>query len=283
MTWQLTGDVEEFQRVAGPYLAADPVGTTALITVSETVRRHGPSVYGAGGPPPRFGWWREDPSAPVEAAFVQTPPHAPMFGSIDPEHARSLSRVLRAAGDEVPVSGVKGADGGAQAFADAWAGPGSWSVVVRLRLFRLGELTPPEPPGRARRACAGDVSLVAAWMRGFAADIGGDADADQTANAARRIADGCLWLWEVEGRPVSMASRSPVLVGQSRVSPVYTPDGFRGRGYAGAVTAAVSRAAVADGAELVLLFADTDNPTSSALYQRLGYRPVQDHVDLAFT
>jgi predicted GNAT family acetyltransferase len=28
----------------------------------------------------------------------------------------------------------------------------------------------------------------------------------------------------------------------------------------------------------VLLFTDLDNPTSNALYQRLGYRPVHDRV-----
>jgi predicted GNAT family acetyltransferase len=31
----------------------------------------------------------------------------------------------------------------------------------------------------------------------------------------------------------------------------------------------------------VLLFADLANPTSTALYRRLGYRPVTDHVDIA--
>ncbi|MBO0809529.1 MAG: GNAT family N-acetyltransferase, partial [Actinobacteria bacterium] len=54
------------------------------------------------------------------------------------------------------------------------------------------------------------------------------------------------------------------------------------RGFAAAVTAAVSRAALAAGAQEVLLFTDLANPTSNALYQRLGYRPVSDYVSLAF-
>ncbi|MFG3505834.1 GNAT family N-acetyltransferase [Streptomyces sp. NPDC047821] len=80
-----------------------------------------------------------------------------------------------------------------------------------------------------------------------------------------------------------MAAHSPVVAGQARVAPVYTPPALRGRGYAGAVTAAVSRAARDAGARQVLLFADVANPTSTALYQRIGYRPVADHVDIAFT
>ena len=71
--------------------------------------------------------------------------------------------------------------------------------------------------------------------------------------------------------------------GQVRVGPVYTPPGLRGQGYAGAVTAAVSQAARDAGAGQVLLFTDLANPTSNALYQRLGYQPVEDRAVWSFT
>jgi predicted GNAT family acetyltransferase len=282
MTWQLTEDVDEFRRAVGAYLARDPVGSTALLTVSETVRRHGPHAYGD-AEPARFGWWRDGDGGHVAGAFVQTPPRPPLLGPMAEPLARALARTLRAAG--TGLSGVKGGEAHAYAFADEWAGAHGWSVDIRLRLFRLGGLTPqqPAPPGAARRADAADVPLAAAWMRAFAADIGDSSGADQTENVSRRIADGCLYLWETDGQPVSMAARSPLLAGQSRVSPVYTPSELRGRGYAGAVTAAVSRDALDAGAEQVLLFADLANPTSNALYQRLGYRPLADFVDLDFT
>ncbi|MFE2603826.1 GNAT family N-acetyltransferase [Streptomyces mirabilis] len=50
--------------------------------------------------------------------------------------------------------------------------------------------------------------------------------------------------------------------GQIQVDIVYTPARLRGRGYAGAVTAEVSRAALAEGARDVVLFADLSHPTS---------------------
>jgi len=62
---------------------------------------------------------------------------------------------------------------------------------------------------------------------------------------------------------------------------VYTPKELRGHGYAGAVTAAVSRTALERGAQ-VSLFTDLSNPTSNALYRRLGFEPVEDRVALAF-
>jgi predicted GNAT family acetyltransferase len=44
------------------------------------------------------------------------------------------------------------------------------------------------------------------------------------------------------------------------------------------VTCTVSQAARDAGADQVLLFTDLANPTSNALYQRLGYEPVEDRA-----
>ena len=50
----------------------------------------------------------------------------------------------------------------------------------------------------------------------------------------------------------------------------------------GAVTTVVSRAALDAGAVDVVLFTDLANATSNALYQRLGYRPVEDRAIVEF-
>jgi predicted GNAT family acetyltransferase len=68
----------------------------------------------------------------------------------------------------------------------------------------------------------------------------------------------------------------------ARVGPVYTPPALRRRGYAGAATAAASQAALDAGARVVVLYTDLANPTSNALYQRLGHRPVEDRVVMSF-
>jgi predicted GNAT family acetyltransferase len=80
-----------------------------------------------------------------------------------------------------------------------------------------------------------------------------------------------------------MAGRSREVAGQIRVAPVYTPPELRGKGYAGGATAAVSQAALDTGAAEVMLFTDLANPTSNALYPRLGYQPVTDFLMLKFT
>ena len=76
--------------------------------------------------------------------------------------------------------------------------------------------------------------------------------------------------------------RGLAVAGVARIGPVYTPPDQRRRGYAGAVTVAVSQLAADRGAEQVVLFTDLANPTSNALYQRIGYRPVEDRLALIF-
>jgi predicted GNAT family acetyltransferase len=81
---------------------------------------------------------------------------------------------------------------------------------------------------------------------------------------------GGVTLWLRDGDPVSLAGITRQTAGMVRAAPVYTPPAHRGHGYAAAVTAAVSRAALDAGAREVLLFTDLANPTSNRVYERLG-------------
>jgi predicted GNAT family acetyltransferase len=278
MSWQLTADVEEFRRAADRYLARDAARNTVLLTVTESLRQGG---GGATADPALFGWWREADGAEVTGAFMRTPPQPPYLGPMSDSAARELAAALREVEAGPEVSGVRGETPAAEAFAGAWTGSAAnWRTAEGLRLFRLGELTPvrPAPAGRARLAVTADVPLAARWMTAFQADVHEAAAQDHRAMAAQRIATGRLLFWETDGVPVSMAARSPLIAGQIRIAPVYTPAPLRGRGYAGAVTAALSQEALDAGAEQVLLFTDTANPTSNALYRRLGYRPVAEYA-----
>ena len=99
---------------------------------------------------------------------------------------------------------------------------------------------------------------------------------------AERLGHRGLMLWEADGEPVAMAGLTRNVAGVVRVAAVYTAAGHRQRGYGGAITTAASQAALDAGAAAVVLFTDLANPTSNALYQRLGYRPVTDRVLLEF-
>ncbi|MFD4755159.1 GNAT family N-acetyltransferase [Streptomyces sp. NPDC058426] len=273
--WQLTEDLSDFLARAGDFLRARPDLHTVLLTATEALRTRGVDAYGAEAPV--FGWLER--AGEVGAAFFRTPPRRLYLTSLTPEEADSLAAHLADLG--YPLPGVNADHDTATSFAEAWqrhtgARP---TLHEQERLYRLGTLTPPEPfpEGRGRVAGEEDREQLMLWQREFVTAIGGTPYADNSSWADSRIADERVTLWETpDGTPVSMAGRTPMVAGQIRVAPVYTPANLRGRGYAGAVTAEVSRAALSAGAAEVLLFADLANPTSNGLYQRIGYRPIAD-------
>ncbi|MFG2784337.1 GNAT family N-acetyltransferase [Streptomyces prunicolor] len=280
--WHITEDLDQFLTRTGEFLRSRPALHTIHLTVTAALSSRGLRVYGEGDPV--FGTLERD--GEVRAAFFRTPPGRLMLTPLTAEEATELAAQLALRGDELP--GIMAERDTASTFAEAWAQrTGSVPELhARQRLYRLGELTIPEPvpPGGPRVATAKDREQLMRWYVEFTEAIGeGGTSQDPGGWADSRIAYGGITLWETpDGTPVSMAGITPKVAGQVRVAPVYTPADLRGRGYAGAVTAEVSSMARAVGAEEVLLFTDLANPTSNALYQRIGYRPVEDFAGYDF-
>ncbi|WP_405557503.1 GNAT family N-acetyltransferase [Streptomyces canus] len=275
--WHSTDDLDEFLTRAGDFLRSRPDLHTVVLTVTEGLRTRGLHAYGDEAPV--FGLLEEDGS--VRGAYFRTPPYRLYLTPLTPARADSLAAHLAALGHVVP--GVSAEAATAAGFAEAWRRRTGVAAVPyqRQRLYRLDTLTAPEPvpQGRPRIAGEGDRELLARWFGEFVRDIGESENDSVRAEswADARLAYGGVTLWEApDGTPVSMAGLTPPVAGQIRVAPVYTPAGLRGRGYAGAATAEVSRLARERGADEVLLFTDLANPTSNGLYQRIGYRPVAD-------
>ncbi|MFH8614864.1 GNAT family N-acetyltransferase [Streptomyces sp. NPDC017979] len=280
--WHLTQDLHHFLSRARGFLHARPALHTLPLTVTETLRAQGADAYGPDAPV--FGWLER--SGEVRAAFFRTPPRRLTLTPLDPGGAESLAALLAELAH--PLPGVTADHDTAVPFAAAWQRATGVTAVLqeRHRLYRLGELSPSQPPpaGRGRVAGVRDRDLLVRWYREFGAAIGRGAGQAPGTWADVRIADRRVTLWEgPDGTPAAMAAVSPMVAGQVRVAPVYTPAHLRGLGYAGAVTAEAGRAALAAGATDVVLFADLTNPTSNGLYRRIGYRPVADFTMYDFT
>lgn len=272
--WHVTHDLDDFLTRTGAFLRSRPGLHTLPLTVTETLRTQGMDVFGAEAPV--FGWLER--AGELVACFFRTPPRHLSVTPLSPGDADALAARLSALGHLLP--GVNADHVTATDFAAAWrrhtgAVPG---LAERHRLYRLGTLSPPNPmpEGRARVAGERDRAQLVAWHDEFDA-VTNAARSDAPRWADERIAGERVTFWETpDGAPVSMAGLSPVVAGQVRLAPVYTPVRLRRRGYAGAATVAASRAALARGAQDIVLFADLSNPTSNGLYQRVGYRPVTD-------
>ena len=142
-------------------------------------------------------------------------------------------------------------------------------------------IAPPPVPGEVRIATDSDADLVFDWFCAFSDEL------DLLPRTARpvvesRVASGDIALWWADGAAVSMAGIGGRTSRGARIGPVYTPAEHRGRGYAAAVTAAQTQRCLDAGAERCFLYTDLANPTSNAIYQRLGYERVADSLELTF-
>ncbi len=273
VAWTITDDLHAYDARVRPLLAADPTRYTVALTAAEGALAGRWPVGGR----PVLGWYA-DPE--VRGAVCWFPPYELHLAAVPPDTMDGLVHALRRYGAE--PGQVHGTPATARAFAGAWTRGTALrtETTVRLRLYRLGDLHRPDTPGRARQASAADLDTVLGLTSAFLAEVGGPGSV--TPDAARAdIGDGRVWLWTVDDEPVALAAHKPAVAGVARVGPVYTPPEHRGRGYGSGVTAACTAAAAAGGAGVVL-FTDLANPTSNAIYQRLGYRPVEDREVLSF-
>ena len=229
--------------------------------------------------PPLFAVVRRE--GDVVAAALMTPPFNVVLSWTDdadamPALAAELSRA------RLHIPGMTAPPPIARAFADAWVAPHHQTAhrTMAERIYRLERVTPPRGvPGTPRIADEGDRELLRAWAHAFLFEALGRPDEAE----AREVVDGALqggtrifYLWEHEGRPVSMAGVTGPTPHGIRVGPVYTPPADRGHGFGSAVTAAASQAQLDEGRRFVFLFTDLDNPTSNKIYQAIGYEPVID-------
>ena len=154
--------------------------------------------------------------------------------------------------------------------------------VMRERIYKLERVIPPErpAPGQPRLAAESDLELVVEWTTAFV-DEARVASGDARALMSEQVAGERVLLWDDAG-PRCMAAAPAETPNGARISGVYTPPEWRGRGYASACVAALSRRVLDAGRRFCFLYTDLSNPTSNAIYQRIGYEPVGDVVDFRF-
>ena len=275
----LTDPVEVLER-AGPLLRADEARHNLAFGILSSARDQ-PDVY------PELRGWIVTERSRVVAAAVQTPPYNLVLAR--PLVDRALDELAEGIDEELP--GVVGAVPEVDRFAELWAARRGVGVATRFeqRIYALRRLhAPPRVEGAMRLAGPADRDLVLGWVVAFSREALHDDPAD-TGRLERSVdarLEGSetrgIVLWEAEGRPVALAAFGGPTPNGIRIGFVYTPPEHRGRGYGSAVTAATSRLQLDRGRRFCFLYTDLANPTSNAIYLRIGYEPVCDSRELAF-
>lgn len=219
------------------------------------------------------------------AACLRTPPYNLVLSEVDDLEALALV-ADDLAGE--PLPGVTGPPAAAAQLGRIWTARhgGRAETALHERVYRLTRVRQPRPAsGAPRRATLADRALLEEWLLAFHAEALPDEDDERV---RRQVADWdpetgrAFWLWEDDGDPVSLVGAGSPTPNGIRIGPVYTPVERRGRGFASSLTAFVSQRALDEGRRFCFLYTDLANPTSNAIYQRIGYEPVCDAVMLQF-
>ena len=185
------------------------------------------------------------------------------------------------------IPGVVSEKSLAQRFADEFTsalGMG-YDVNYQQRIYELEEVNPEiKQIGKLRLVDEKDMAFFPYWLEGLSQDAldGEGVVQSDPENYLYRINTGNLYILEHEGVPVSMAGTVRKMKTVCGVGYVYTPPYFRGRGFASACVAEVSRLVLDEGFSKCALYTDLANPTSNAIYQRIGYNPVCDSLEIRF-
>ena len=264
-----------------PFLLRAPARNNLFLGILDTLQRR-PTIY------PVFHLWLVEEEDEVVGAALQTPPHN--IAIAEPRASDAVDALVAAIGEAgIRPPGVVGGVEEAQAFADAWCARfgGEHIAINRQGVYELTAIRDAgAAEGAARLATDEDLPILLAWQADFMAEAVPDHVGDDDTMRRRLtalVADGGFWLWESEsGDIVSMTGASAAPPVGVRIGPVYTPPPRRGHGFATALVAHASAHALAHGVDRCWLHTDLANPTSNAIYQRLGYVPVCDSREVAF-
>jgi RimJ/RimL family protein N-acetyltransferase len=275
-------DPEAFREAATPYLLRDEARHNLLLGISTTLIQR-PDLYEA------FDLWTVSDGDDVTAVALRTHPLNLVLAQPSSDTALDVlvDRLLQ---ERQALPGVIAALPELEAFVGAWTSANDLDAarIFRHGVYELRDVLPvPAAPGRPRPVTPEDRDLVIAWIVAFAEEVlPEDNEAErQIRYVESRLAatdDAGIWFWEDGGRPVSMSSYGGATPNGMRIGPVYTPPERRGRGYATTLVSEQSRWLLGTGRTLCFLYTDLDNPTSNALYRRIGYRMIAESGEVRF-
>jgi predicted GNAT family acetyltransferase/predicted N-acetyltransferase YhbS len=261
-------DASAFLAAARDWLMRDEVENNVLLSVAGAVA----DGTRADSEPPYFASAHRGDA--VVCCAMRTPPHRLVVSTGPDDALQALACDARDAFGSLP--GVTGPTAAASAFATAWSVLSIDRVHVSMR-FRIHAIRRvaddlPRADGALQVATAADRPLALAWLTAFAEEALPHQPNEAEAAVDRLLRKDALFLW-CDGQPVALCASGGRTSNSARIGPVYTSPAFRGRGYATAAVAELTRRLLAD-CSWCCLYTDLANPVSNSIYRRIGYRPV---------
>ncbi|UOQ45254.1 GNAT family N-acetyltransferase [Halobacillus salinarum] len=207
---------------------------------------------------------------------MRTPPHLwilPDVPSLKIEHIEALTHHFWKRSLEVP--GVIGEEQGIQWFLDSWKSLTGQEAELQMHqaVYQLDTLlAKPEGNGNLVTAAKEHHSLLTGWLVQFEQETGISLHQEASEVAEQWIEDQRVYLWVVDGEAVSMAARARTTPHGVTVNGVFTPDEKKRNGYATRAVWELTDLLLKKGYQFCALYTDLSNPTSNAIYKKIGYQ-----------
>lgn len=225
----------------------------------------------------------------VLSLLQMTPPHPVNLVIVDESKIDEVIDFIIQELNEnaVTVNSVISLKKWAEFFADKWvAHTGEkQKLLMDQGLYRLDhvEETLEMSPGSWRYASMDDHSLIVSWYSMF------EDDANLTRTPIERVKEVVkqfieaqeVFLWEDDGKVVSMMKKSRPTMNGVTVSLVFTPKEERRKGYARTMVAYGSMELLKE-YNFCVLYTDMMNPTSNKIYKEIGYKHIADSIHIGF-
>ncbi|WP_019909861.1 GNAT family N-acetyltransferase [Paenibacillus sp. HW567] len=207
-------------------------------------------------------------------------------GGLDNQQQTTLVQELAEWVSDYDFPGISAQPETAKTFAEAFCGAKGklYHTHMILEAYQCPEVRQPaQVKGERIQAKAKFIPVIAAFMAGFMEDAFGEkGQAEEFLKIAEEVVlSGNLYLWIVEGTPVSMAKITHRTARHGRINDVFTPRSHRKQGYASRLVAELCALLLAEGLTPVL-YADGKNPDSNKVYQSIGFQHAGQIADIKF-
>jgi len=197
---------------------------------------------------------------------------------------REAAKVLAyyMADNRISMGGINAKQEVCEAFIDEYRKKVKCTFVERMavdimEIRQVNEIRPAE--GRTRLALPHEVKMLTDWLIQFQIEaLAKEIDYESALNKISRMIDNNrLYVFEDnKENAVSMAAATRNLAHGIAISYVYTPEEYRGFGYAATNIYNISKKYLDEGYEFCTLFVDKKNMISRRAYEKVGYRMIDE-------
>ncbi|CAK4676163.1 hypothetical protein LEN26_019017 [Aphanomyces euteiches] len=263
-------DADEFVGCTAALRATDLIGSSLIASIAEAARKANDGAT---------QFWIATTKEPT--AYALTSSRGVVLSPFaSPEDADALGEcIAKNVTYELPQ--VNGQADSIEAFARGFSRVhpnATFHHKFTILVYELKALAiPSNVPGALRVATKElDLELLIEWSNAFFKHEN-ESFAGVNAFVTGYLERQALFVWEVNGYPVGFLSSEPFLVGNMtvyRIGPVYTAPEERRKGYASAMTAALSQRLqqlCPTSSCRIMLNADAANPASNKAYQNVDF------------